>query len=46
MGITGSITIDPKTGNREDVPVVLLDVNDAGRYVINKEWATFDGFSI
>jgi branched-chain amino acid transport system substrate-binding protein len=46
MGITGSITIDPKTGNREDVPVVLLDVNDAGRYVINKEWATFAGFSV
>jgi branched-chain amino acid transport system substrate-binding protein len=45
-GITGSITIDPKTGNRVDVPVVLLDVNEAGRYVIDPKWAAFAGFSI
>jgi branched-chain amino acid transport system substrate-binding protein len=45
QGITGSITIDPATGNREDVPVVLLDVNDAGRYVIDPKWASFAGFS-
>ncbi len=27
-GITGSIAIDPATGNRVDVPVVILDVDD------------------
>ncbi len=46
MGITGSIAIDPKTGNRVSVPVVLLDVNDAGRYAIDRKWAAFAGFSI
>jgi branched-chain amino acid transport system substrate-binding protein len=46
QGITGSIAIDPKTGNRVSVPVVLLDVNDAGRYVIDRKWAAFAGFSI
>jgi branched-chain amino acid transport system substrate-binding protein len=46
QGITGSITIDPATGNREQVPVVLLDVNEAGRYVIDPKWAAFAGFSI
>jgi branched-chain amino acid transport system substrate-binding protein len=46
QGITGSITIDPATGNRVQVPVVLLDVNDAGRYVIDPKWAAFAGFSI
>jgi branched-chain amino acid transport system substrate-binding protein len=44
-GITGSITIDPKTGNRENVPVVLLDVDDQGAYVIDPKWAAFAGFS-
>ena len=44
-GITGSITIDPKTGNRENVPVVLLDVNDQGQYVIDPKWKAFAGFS-
>jgi branched-chain amino acid transport system substrate-binding protein len=44
-GITGSITIDPKTGNRENVPVVLLDVDAQGGYVIDPKWAAFAGFS-
>jgi branched-chain amino acid transport system substrate-binding protein len=44
-GITGSITIEPKTGNRENVPVVLLDVNGEGHYVIDPKWKAFAGFS-
>jgi branched-chain amino acid transport system substrate-binding protein len=40
-GITGSITIDPKTGNRKNVPVVLLDVNGEGHYVIDPKWEAF-----
>ena len=34
-GQTGSITIDPKTGNRDDVPVYIMRVNDAGTFVID-----------
>jgi len=43
-GITGSITIDPSTGNREDVPVVILRVDDDGSYVVDPRWADFAGF--
>ena len=45
MGITGSITIDPKTGNRVNVPVVILRLEPDGRYVVDPKWASFAGFS-
>lgn len=35
-GQTGPITIDPKTGNRTNVPVYILAVNDRGVFVISK----------
>ncbi len=35
-GQTGSITIDPKTGNRTKVPVYILKVDKDGVFVINK----------
>jgi branched-chain amino acid transport system substrate-binding protein len=35
-GQTGPITIDPKTGNRTNVPVYILTVNDRGVFVISK----------
>jgi branched-chain amino acid transport system substrate-binding protein len=35
-GQTGPITIDPKTGNRTNVPVYILKVNDRGVFVISK----------
>jgi branched-chain amino acid transport system substrate-binding protein len=35
-GQTGPITIDPKTGNRTNVPVYILEVNDRGVFVISK----------
>jgi branched-chain amino acid transport system substrate-binding protein len=44
QGITGSITIDPSTGNREDVPVVILRIDDDGSYVVDPGWADFVGF--
>jgi ABC-type branched-subunit amino acid transport system substrate-binding protein len=44
QGITGPVTIDPQTGNRSDVPVVVLDVTPEGSFVINPEWASFAGF--
>lgn len=31
-GATGNITINPKTGNRKDVPVYILKVNNKGIY--------------
>jgi branched-chain amino acid transport system substrate-binding protein len=33
-GQTGSITIDPRTGNRTNVPVYILTVDDRGTFVI------------
>ena len=44
-GITGSITIDPKTGNRVNVPVVILKLEPNGTYVVDPKWASFAGFS-
>jgi branched-chain amino acid transport system substrate-binding protein len=45
-GITGEIDIDPETGNREVVPVVILDIDDQGSYVVDKKWAKFAGFTL
>ena len=35
-GQTGTISIDPITGNRLELPVYILDVNDAGVFVIDQ----------
>jgi branched-chain amino acid transport system substrate-binding protein len=45
-GATGDITIDPKTGNRTNVPVVILIVDKHGNFVIDPKWAKFAGFSL
>lgn len=34
-GATGSVTLDSKTGNRVNVPVYIMKVNDSGAFVIN-----------
>lgn len=44
QGITGDISIDPVTGNRVEVPVVILRIDAEGNYVIDPEWAEFAGF--
>ncbi len=44
-GLTGSITIDPATGNRANVPVVFLRVTAAGAYQIDPRWASFAHFT-
>lgn len=36
QGASGVTTLDPKTGNREVVPVYILTVNNDGQCVINK----------
>lgn len=33
-GATGSITISPSTGNRTNVPIAILEVNAAGKFVV------------
>jgi hypothetical protein len=45
-GITGPITIARKTGNRVQSTVVILDVDGAGNYVIDSQWATATGFPL
>lgn len=45
-GATGGITIVPKTGNRKVVPVVILDINQQGAYVVDRKWAKFAGFAL
>jgi branched-chain amino acid transport system substrate-binding protein len=43
-GVTGSISIDKPTGNRVDVPVVILQLGGDGKYTVDPEWAAFSGF--
>jgi branched-chain amino acid transport system substrate-binding protein len=45
-GITGTIDIDPQTGNRKVVPVVILDIDDQGAYVVDPKWAKFARFTM
>jgi branched-chain amino acid transport system substrate-binding protein len=43
-GVTGVTTILPASGNRADPPVVILDIDAAGRYMVDAAWATFAGY--
>jgi branched-chain amino acid transport system substrate-binding protein len=43
-GVTGTTTILPASGNRANPPVVILDVDAAGRYMIDSAWASFAGY--
>lgn len=45
-GITGTITIQPKTGNRLNTPVVMLDIDASGNYVVDPTWATAEHFPL
>lgn len=40
-GVTGDITIDPTTGNRDNPPVVILSVGRAGSYQVDPAWALY-----
>jgi len=46
QGITGPITIAPRTGNRTQNTVVILNINRSGNYVINHKWATAAKFPL
>src|SRR5205823_1234126 len=43
-GLTGKIDIDPKTGDRKVVPVVILRIGNLGNYFVDERWAKFAGF--
>ncbi|HVX22997.1 MAG TPA: branched-chain amino acid ABC transporter substrate-binding protein [Acidimicrobiales bacterium] len=43
-GITGVTTAEPKTGNRENPPVVILDISETGRYKVDPTWASANGY--
>lgn len=43
-GVTGTTTILRPTGNRANPPVVILDINSAGKYTIDRTWASFAGY--
>ena len=45
-GITGKIAIDPKTGKRKVVPVVILEINKRGASVVDPRWAKFAHFPL
>jgi branched-chain amino acid transport system substrate-binding protein len=45
-GITGTITIQPKTGNRANTPVVMLDIDAAGNYLVDPAWAQAADFPL
>lgn len=38
-GATGSTTIDPGTGDRDNPPLLMQTVNAKGRYVVSSTWA-------
>ena len=44
QGVTGSITIEPVTGNRVNPPVVILGITGNGVYGVNAAWAAFAGY--
>ncbi len=35
LGATGPITIDPKTGNRPNLPIAILTVNSKGKFIVD-----------
>ena len=43
-GVTGTTTILPASGNRATPPVVILDIDAAGRYIVDSAWASFAGY--
>jgi branched-chain amino acid transport system substrate-binding protein len=45
-GATGTITIEPGSGNRRNPPVVILDIDSSGQYVIDPTWAQSAGYQV
>ena len=43
VGVTGSITFQPHSGNRVDPPVVILDISPSGDYQVDPAWQASAG---
>lgn len=44
QGVTGPITIEAKTGNRANPPVVILGIASTGAYGVDPTWAAFAAY--
>jgi branched-chain amino acid transport system substrate-binding protein len=44
QGATGSVRIDPDTGNRVDVPLAILRLDANGNFTVDPDWAAFAHF--
>lgn len=42
-GVTGTTTINPTTGDRDNPPLVMETVDSSGHYVISPEWSRHGG---
>jgi ABC-type branched-subunit amino acid transport system substrate-binding protein len=43
-GVTGVTTVQPSTGNRENPPVVILQISLTGKYSVDPAWAAATGY--
>lgn len=44
-GVTGTTTVLKPSGNRQDPPVVVLDIGTDGQYAVDPSWAAATGYS-
>lgn len=45
-GITGTITVDPTTGDRNSPPLLMETVDSSGRYVVSQVWSQTGGLPV
>ena len=45
-GITGTTTINPATGDRNNPPLLMETVNSSGHYVVSSEWRQHGGLPV
>jgi ABC-type branched-subunit amino acid transport system substrate-binding protein len=43
-GVTGTTTVLKPSGNRQNPPVVILDIGTSGQYSVNPTWAAATGY--
>lgn len=46
QGITGTTTINPSTGDRDNPPLVMETVDSSGKYAVSQEWASTGGLPV
>ncbi|HAM01181.1 MAG TPA: hypothetical protein DCQ30_02985 [Acidimicrobiaceae bacterium] len=45
-GLTGTTTINPGTGDRNDPPLLMETVDSSGHYVVSQEWSQSGGLPV